>query len=323
MTETGGPELTVDWVGVDGQPMRRLELHLTYVCGGRCVFCSEAHRMVRYRQFPMTWGQVATVLRKHARRGVTNLHLTGGEPTLHPHFVDTIRLAKKLGMKTSLGTLGGRLSHEAFAREAAPWLDEGLFSLHGPTAEVHNRAAGRKKSFARVIGAMELMPRLNRSFDVFVNTVVTRWNVDELGQTVALADSLGAKLIVVSNLAPEGRGEDRYAELAVPFAKLSRVLPLAAQEAKRAVVRFFGVPMCVLGDARHLSNDLFWDPRVTVEWATMPQKVVLQDQYNWHPFRRRLWVDECAECELKGVCAGVFDKYAELWSTKDLKPEFR
>ena len=310
-----------EWIGRDGQPMRRLELHLTHFCGGRCVFCSEAHRMERFSQFPLTWGRVATVLRNHAGRGVNSLHLTGGEPTLFPRFVDVLKLARKLGMRTSLGTMGGRLCHEAFAQEAAPWLDEGLFSLHGPTAQVHNRSAGRRKSFDRLMAAIKNVRRFNPSFEMFVNTVVTRWNVDLLGQTIALADGLGAKLIVVSNLAPEGRGEDHYSELAVPLARLSQVLPLAAREAKGAVVRFFGVPMCVLGEARHCSNDLFWDPRVTVEWVALPQKVVLQDQYNWSPHRRRQWVAQCAECELKGVCMGVFDKYAELWSTEDLEPE--
>ena len=65
------------WIGPNGQVMRRLELHLTYTCPERCVFCSEEHRMEQFRAFPVTFGRVATVLRQHARRGVTNVHFTG------------------------------------------------------------------------------------------------------------------------------------------------------------------------------------------------------------------------------------------------------
>ena len=115
------------WIGPNGQIMDRLELHLTYTCPERCVFCSEEHRMNKYRQFPVTWGRVATVLRTHAERGVKAVHLTGGEPTIHSKFLDVLRLAKKLGMRTSVGTIGTMLSRPDFADQALPFLDEALF----------------------------------------------------------------------------------------------------------------------------------------------------------------------------------------------------
>jgi MoaA/NifB/PqqE/SkfB family radical SAM enzyme len=152
-----------------------------------------------------------------------------------------------------------------------------------------------------------------------VNTVVTKHNVDRLPETVALADSLGAKLIVVSNTTPEGGGNDRYQELAVPLARLAEVLPLAASEAKSAVVRFFAVPLCVLGDRWTLSNDLHWDPRVTVEWQDRPGKVVYDGIYSWDPGRKRVQVDACEPCERKAVCFGVFERYADLWGSGELK----
>jgi len=51
------------WIGPNGQVMERLELHLTYTCPERCVFCSEDHRMRQYNPFPVNWARAATVLR--------------------------------------------------------------------------------------------------------------------------------------------------------------------------------------------------------------------------------------------------------------------
>ena len=51
-------EGSVPWIGPHGQCMERLELHLTYTCPERCVFCSEDHRMRSYKKFPVTWGRV-------------------------------------------------------------------------------------------------------------------------------------------------------------------------------------------------------------------------------------------------------------------------
>ena len=308
------------WVGPGGRVMERLELHLTYHCPERCVFCSEEHRMQSYRRFPVTWGRVARVLRLHAARGVRNVHITGGEPTIHPRFVDVLRLAKKLGMRTSVGTIGTMLSRREFAEAALPYLDEALFSVHGPDAQTHDRMAGRDGSFERVTGAMRLARELKPGFGLFANTVVTRHNVERLPETVGMLDALGARLIVCSNTTPEGTAWDVYEDLAVPLDVLGRVLPAVPAAAKRSIVRFFGVPMCLLGEHAMLSNDLHWDPRVTVEWQSGPGKVAFSGIYSWAPDRRRVHVPACGGCALREVCMGVYDAYADTWPTDALAP---
>lgn len=308
------------WIGPHGEVMRRLELHVTYTCPERCVFCSEEHRMQRFRPYAVTWARVATVLRTHLERGVRAVHLTGGEPTIHPQFVEILELAKKLGMRTSVGTIGTMLCREDFARRALPHLDEALFSLHGPDAETHDALTRHPGSFAQVMRAIELALAIRPDFGAYVNTVVTQHNVDVLPETVALADRLGVQLVVISNATPEGLALDDYEALAVPLETLARILPRVPAAAARAVVRFFGVPMCLLGEHRALSNDLHWDPRVTVEWASEPGKVILDDFYNWAPDRKRVHVERCAPCTHRDVCMGVFDRYAELYPTDALVP---
>jgi MoaA/NifB/PqqE/SkfB family radical SAM enzyme len=311
------------WISANGQVMQRLELHLTYHCPERCTFCSEEHRMARFREFPVTWGRVAATLRMHASRGVRNVHFTGGEPTIHPRFIDSLRLAKKLGMRTSIGTIGTMLARDDFAAEALPHLDEALFSLHGPDAETHDALTRRPGSFDQVTTAMANAVRMKPGFGAYVNTVATRFNIEQLPDTAALADSLGAKLIVVSNTTPEGGGADHYDELAVPLDTLARVLPRVPARAPHAIVRFFGVPMCILGEHRMLSNDLHWDPRVTVEWTAHPGKVSFEGIYSWRPDRRRVHVAACNNCEWNTMCAGVFDEYATRWPTDALRPSLR
>ena len=308
------------WIGPKGQRMERLELHITYTCPERCVFCSEDHRMATFNRFPVTWGRVATVLRMHASRGVKNVHFTGGEPTIHPRFIDILRLAKKLGMRTSVGTIGTMLSREDFAREALPYLDEGLFSLHGSDAETHNALTQRDWSFERVTGAIRLAKQIRPDFGLYVNTVATRLNIDKLPDTVAFAAGLGASLIVVSNTTPEGQAWDDYAELAAPLEALAEHLPLAARRARTAIVRFFGVPMCLLGEQALLSNDLHWDPRVTVEWQSAPGRVSFTGIYSWAPNRRREHVPECGGCSRKAMCMGVYDETARGGALGALRP---
>ena len=78
--------------------------------------------------------------------------------------------------------------------------------------------------------------------------------------------------------------------------------------------------MCVLGSSELLSNDLHWDPRVTVEWGSEPGKVVFQSIYSWAPDRKRTHVSACKSCDKAKMCMGVFERYTDLWSIDDLTP---
>ena len=87
------------------------------------------------------------------------------------------------------------------------------------------------------------------------------------------------------------------------------------------MVRFFGVPLCLLGPHGMLSNDLHWDPRVTVEWTAQPGKAVFDDLYSWTPGRRRAHAPACEGCSRRSVCMGVWDRHLqEGWPTDALEP---
>lgn len=319
VSELGLPADATPWIGPRGQVMERLELHLSYHCPERCLFCSEDHRMKRYRPFPVTWGRVARTLRLHASRGVRGVHFTGGEPTIHPRFVDVLKLARKLGMRTSVGTIGTMLARPAFAEQALPWLDEALFSVHGPDARVHDAMAGRAGSFETVTQAVRNVAG-RPGFGLFANTVITARNLEHLPDTVQLLGELGAKLIVVSNLTAEGGGHDHYDDLAPRLADMARILPTVPERAPGAVLRFFGVPMCLLGPHWASSNDLHWDPRVTVEWQSVPGRVAYTGIYSWAPDRKRAHAEACAGCARRDVCMGVNDQYLLTWQADELRP---
>ena len=49
-------------------------------------------------------------------------------------------------------------------------------------------------------------------------------------------------------------------------------------------------------------------------------KVIFDGIYSWKPNRRRIHVDACSHCSRKEICMGVFDEYAQRFSTKVLSP---
>ena len=301
----------------------RLEFHLSYTCDNDCVFCSEADRLRRWRASPVTATEVRRTLLSHARAGGEHVLFTGGEPTLHPALPFALRLARELGLRTAVGTSGQRLGDAGYAARVLPHLDELSLSLHGADAATHDASTGRSGSFARLLAtrghARELAPGLSPA----ANAVVTRHNAEQLEGIVSLCGELNVGRLLLSNVAPEGAALGRYEDLAVPLERWRRQAAGLVALGDRAGVRlrFFGLPLCALGDARMRSNDLYYDARVTVERARGPRDSVrLSHVATRHPRRGRRWTRRCRTCRYREVCGGVFRAYLERFGDHEIRP---
>lgn len=293
----------------------RLEVHLTYRCPARCVFCSEAERMRTFERNPVTAAMILEVLKEWVPRGVRHVHFTGGEPTLHRQLPEILGRCKRLGLRTSLGTNGWRLADAAYAARILPVVDEFMISLHGPDAATHEGLSGRAGGFDRAVVAIARAPSPG------VNIVATQRNLGQVVSTARLAVALGAGFVLVSTVSPEGDAVAGYTALAVPLSAFP-ALAEAVLEAvgKQVPVRFFGVPACALGKARACANDLHWQARVTVELANDGGEVRLVSIVSPRPDRGRAHPPACAGCTWTGVCPGPFVHYVEAFGEAGIQP---
>lgn len=302
----------------ENRQLNRLEFHISYGCQNSCVFCSERDQLDKYGSFFVPLGQITKQISNKKRLGLTHLTLTGGEPTLHPDFFEILKKAKSSGFKTYASSNGGRFFEEKFCRQALPFLDEICFSLHGHTPESHNFHTKNPMSFALLMKALENVGKFGKNNFIFFNIVATRYNFESLEEIMSLAIHLGAKQILISNLAPEGNGLKNFRDLSVPLDKFSKKIPAltALAKNKKIAVRFFGLPLCVLGKDGVSSNDLWWSPRLTIE----KKGGGLKETLSLCPTRKRMKPVKCSTCAAKKLCGGVFEKYYREFGDKHLKP---
>ncbi|MBI5881798.1 MAG: radical SAM protein [Elusimicrobia bacterium] len=302
--------------------IRRLEFHVSYDCGQSCLFCSEADRLARWKGAPVTAAEMARVLAEKRRQGFDHVTFTGGEPTLAPDLVGALRAAKGLGYKTYVTSNGGKLSEEGFSSRALPLIDELCLSVHGDTAALHDRLSRSPGGFEKLMGAFRNAGRRKGLF-LLTNTVVTTHNWDRLEDILGLILGIKAvRHVLLSQVAPEGRAAKDYAGLAVSFRKWKMKVPRLASQAreKGATFRIFGLPACVLGSEREVSNDLHWSPRVTVERARVHGKPGLKEITSLKPTRKRSHPPVCGRCSVQGLCGGVFDLHLKEFGARDLEP---
>ncbi|HSO21362.1 MAG TPA: radical SAM protein [Chondromyces sp.] len=189
-------------------------LELTHLCNYDCFFCYNDRID---RRAPLTLDEYSDLLQQLAEMAVLNLTLTGGEPVVRPDFFAIGGRARELGFVVRIKSNGHLIRGEVARRlkeEVAPYQVD--LSLHGATAETHDRQTRRPGSFVRLLANIDEMKRLG--LRVKLNCTVTSWNEHEIEAMFALADRLDLAYTFNASVSPRDDG-DRHPLTVAPTAR--------------------------------------------------------------------------------------------------------
>jgi MoaA/NifB/PqqE/SkfB family radical SAM enzyme len=187
----------------DAAHEKRNWVRLTFTCNDHCVFCldSDAHDgRMRDRD------EVKRQILDGRASGATRLILSGGEPTIHPQYVDFIRLGARAGYAKIQTVTNGRLFayREFLGRCVDAGLSEITFSIHGPNARVHDALVGVKGAYEQEIAGLVNALADGRAI-VNVDIVINRANVKFLDEMLAGLYALGVREFDLLQVVPFGR----------------------------------------------------------------------------------------------------------------------
>jgi len=176
--------------------------HLTRACDLACTFC--------FAHFPGVRGQLALpdarrLIAALADAGVEKINFAGGEPTIHPHLAELIRLAKAHHLVTSIVTNGFRAAAVLDACEGAlDWL--GL-SIDSSDPVVQGRLGRKREGYLEQAFALADLARA-RGVGLKLNTVVCTANLDDdLTPVVERLRPARWKLLQVQAIVGENDGQ--------------------------------------------------------------------------------------------------------------------
>ena len=85
-----------------------INLDLTTACNFQCPHCVDMELLNTGKI--LEWDYVQKLIRGWTKKGLKSVILIGGgEPTIYPHFEDTVRLLKELSLQVGLATNGTRM----------------------------------------------------------------------------------------------------------------------------------------------------------------------------------------------------------------------
>lgn len=229
-------------------------VNLTYACNNRCTFCAVGTRTQLHGH---TESQ-REHLREYRARGVTMVDFDGGEPTLHPDLLQTIRYARSIGYERINVTTNGRMAYyEQFARKLVrSGLTTLLFSVHGPDAQSHAQQVGVAEAFEQTTGGIRNCTKhAPPGVELGMNVTLTKSNTDKLEQLTQLAWDLGLRWINVQFLTPFGRATKMIAPDTQRAAEVT--MGVIDRWRDRMKVQVINLPFCLMpGYEEHLEGDL-------------------------------------------------------------------
>ncbi|MCD6510689.1 MAG: radical SAM protein [Thermoprotei archaeon] len=177
--------------------------NFTNMCNLRCKHCYQ--RADRPLPNELTLKEKLMVVDQLDKVGVAAVALSGGEPTIHPHFLPVVKAISTRGMYPAVATNGWVFADSTSLKKA---VKAGLryveVSVDSADPKKHDWFRGVQGSWERAVKALTNTVKLGVSHAMAVT--ITKLNVNEVEDLLDLAESIGVRRVAFFNFIPVGRG---------------------------------------------------------------------------------------------------------------------
>lgn len=248
----------------------------TYGCNNRCKWCYVGGKLSQNTEAHPD--QVKDYILQMVRAGAKTCVFIGGEPTIYPHIVESVRFATDQGLSVRIMTNGRKLSDRGFVKQLK---DAGLkhcsVSIEG-VKDVHEQITGVTGSFDESISGIQSC----QSEGVPVNSISTIGNQNKgtMEQLVCLLREVGLKRSVFNMCSsqPSGYGgEDKGVIGLDEYARIVEDIGMRFD-----FVRFYAlIPLCLFNqDKMHRLLEL---GRLNITCSLFADAVAIDPSGNLSP----------------------------------------
>ncbi len=205
----------------------------TFRCLRRCICCFAACDNKAYCE-ELPFDSLKKIFDEAADIGVKTVSLSGGEPFLRKDIIKIIEYILGKGMYVEISTKA-RISEECARKLSDIGLPEIQVSIDSHREEIQDKLAGVKGTFRDLVSTIRALVKYD--IRVRTNTVITRYNINDIPELVKFLQRLGVSEIL---LTPYTRSLGRHREDLFPeaedYAMLVARLEGLKEEMKKAKI---------------------------------------------------------------------------------------
>lgn len=162
-------------VAVNNDRLEMVAVHFSTRCGAKCSFCYYGNPLAQ-REEPTSAEMAAKILRRVAHEGVREVLFVGGDPVVHPHFHDSLKLAKDLGLITSVLSNSWALRPVNEYEAQLQLIDFCEATVLGPTSKLHDALTGSTGSFDNLVRNLKRISAYGKQVGICLNAMPQNLN---------------------------------------------------------------------------------------------------------------------------------------------------
>lgn len=293
---------------------KRIDIKIGYQCNNCCRFCVQGNK--RERCLFREKLEIIEDLTK-ARNDCQSVVFTGGEPTIHPDFLDLVKNAKRLNYQViQIQTNGRMFAYKEFCRKTiVAGANEFSPAVHGHTAKLHDYLTNTKGSFNQTIQGIKNLKDLGQK--VVTNTVITKFNYRYLPNIAKLLVDLGVDQFQFAFVHIVGTAW-KNRNLIVP--KKMQIIPyvkegldIGIKAGKRVMTE--AIPYCLMkGYEKYIAE------RIIPDAIVVEDKFKIDDYKEYRVNHGKTKGPDCEKCDFYSICEGPWREYPEIFGWKEFVP---
>ena len=178
--------------------------NFTNMCNLRCEHCYQ--KADKPLPDELTLNEKINVIEQLDKANVAAIAFSGGEPTIHPHFLRVAAEAASRGMYTSVATNGVVITEDYAFKLKEAGIRYVEISLDSIDPKKHDSFRGVKGAWEKAVRGIKAS--VKAGLTTGIATTLTKMNIDEVEDIVRFGEDLGVKRVIFFNFIPVGRGED-------------------------------------------------------------------------------------------------------------------
>jgi len=276
-------------------------------CNNHCVMCTNPQSF--QQEDNSTEYYIEAIKTRWANQSLSEndtICLTGGEPTIHPDFLEIIHWFREEypNNQIVIATNGRRFYYKKFTKECLKTNNLKIeIAIHGDNAKAHDAITRTKRSFEQAVkGIHNILENKNSSHELEIRIIVTKLNYKRLNKILAFIQKEfpdnSIDTIVLVFIEMEGQAQDNFNAVGITYKQVAKYVSSAIHNWSGLFrdLRLYHFPLCIL------EHDLW-----KYTWRTLGKNEVK-------------FLPQCKDCHYKKYCLGIPKDYLEMVGDQEFKP---
>lgn len=296
--------------------MKSVYMAIWYACNQFCSGCPCSKNVDKSKN--MTLEDVKRITEKALSGGESvSVTLSGGEPTLHPEFLEILKYFRSKDVFVTILTNSERFSDKAFAdaflESTAILRTRVVTTFHSSKSEIHEAQNGSKGSFQRSLAGLKYI--FNKGIGVTVKHCITKVNMEDTADFIKFVDSEFHPMVDIQLFGFDycGLSKEEAQKLYCHFSIMKPFIENALDEAilihgkNGRNLRIYNIPLCwldpyywnlcCLNDDKNVYG-IYSDPGMTDE--------------NFGDGSGK-YSEKCKSCYVNEICPGTYKSMFEYF----------